>query len=1216
MWTPRRILLLLAGFVGFGVAYSGYTYLLGSVDGLPQLPAKLLVRATGEVLPPPEIISPTDQKLFQAFGPNCPESNYSAYPTKIHILENNMVLAAGRPQWGQDGSRYVTFAPCSVAIFGKERDPREMTPEEVQEISTIHADKAILEFDQPVGNERDMLGGKAKLIGVELRSDPTPYSTDPRTGRIHITNNQHSDDPNKSLIFKTIGPVYYRVADPSNPSPNAPDIWTTAAVQVDNRENMPRPLRGTGLPSVPVASSGVSFATDVVSEMILGSHTPPPTITAEGLKIYLKPAPPAQNEPGSNRKRGPASAGVRQIELSENVLMNLWVSSGSGFPGTSESSGTPAATAATNLKSPPMGVSALAGSLVDGRAMHEQLTSQALVQIRTLGSFKFDYETNTARFEVAPESNPNLPNHIEVTRLSPLGPRDYLVCQLLELELDRPLTQGGVTPAPGTAKGPSTGTGFKSIRATGPHVYISAEQEQLEAQGTVLHYRTGLPDPDRPGFTRIETVLQGAPLLAVRDRNKLEAGSIQAPGTLTMLDILPPAGAKEKKETRSTVNGPGRIEIIDTATTKPTLRASWTKTLEYGKDKVGDKDLDLFVFTGAGTFTDPKGEFDLTSDTMKLWLDPGRKTSNTAASSSPLPFRLQGIGNVRGKSAETVIRDTDRLNVMFADVEPRVPPQQVVASRTTEPTNSAIPPKGAAGEKAATTPPLLEDAPPRVAEQPKPNPLHMSAESIEVWVVRYPLAGRDQPKPGAEPTIGGSGLKYELDRARCDGRVIVHQDPADPQKSPRGTDITANTLHLAHFPTGHAMTVVGTEEILAEVHFEELSIAGPKVVIDQPNNLVQVTGKGWLRLPNRAPGDQPGGSKSADMTVIWQEQMRFHGERRNAEFIGQVQAEQRTEPTVATRDNPDAEPTWSRSFAVCHRMELTLDRPVYFNQLKPKSSGVETPKPINEKNEKAKVEMVVCLPAPEDGEMGRPRKSSPVVFAEETISVRTGKHVKAHWIQSRLLEMTSEETRTLVSATGPGESRVLQMGSKNDNSMGLPAQTAQANQSTSMKATDDQEMKLTVVRFAGKLRLEDRKGIFQQAIYEESIRVVHLPSDNLALPVDEHSVPAQSVMLRCSDTLTVSSYKSKDGGEPQRRMDAIGAAKMQDDQYIGDGHTISYDGNTIILRGYGDDPASLRRRVRALGPQDFHSGREIRYDTQTGRVNAIDSSGGRITTPR
>ncbi|MGL4419599.1 MAG: hypothetical protein ACRCZF_02945, partial [Gemmataceae bacterium] len=136
------------------------------------------------------------------------------------------------------------------------------------------------------------------------------------------------------------------------------------------------------------------------------------------------------------------------------------------------------------------------------------------------------------------------------------------------------------------------------------------------------------------------------------------------------------------------------------------------------------------------------------------------------------------------------------------------------------------------------------------------------------------------------------------------------------------------------------------------------------------------------------------------------------------------------------------------------------------------------------------------------------------------------------------------------------------------------------------------------------------KGIFQQAVFEESVRVLNFPTTNLDAIAEETAAPPGAVSLRCSDTLTVSSYRAKPGMEGRKEMQAIGAARVQDEKYIGLGNTITYDGNVVILRGHGDDQASLSRRQRTFDGQDYNTGREIRYDTRTGAANVIDSSGG------
>ncbi|MGL4420931.1 MAG: hypothetical protein ACRCZF_09735, partial [Gemmataceae bacterium] len=732
---------------------------------------------------------------------------------------------------------------------------------------------------------------------------------------------------------------------------------------------------------------------------------------------------------------------------------------------------------------PTLGALAVAGGAVDAATIAQRLTKKALVRIRTLGPFRYDYESSVARFEVAARTDPNVPNNVEVTRLNALGQRDYLVCQLLELELDGPLTQGGTTPPAPNAAVPardrSEGLGFRAVRASGSSVYIFADAEQLEAYGTHLVYQTGLKDPKRPRGSITQTTLTGAPLVAVRQRNKLEAGQEKRPGRLILTSFEPTAVVGKPKppsESHSFIDGPGRVELFDSATGQTNLRAYWTTSLEQGRDTVGKEDLDLFVFKGNGRFEDPKGDFDLSGDTLRLWLKNSAAASPKGA--QPLPFRLQGVGHVASISAHTIIKDADSLNVWFQDVvaPPVVEPVPIkVATAVAPPAPVVVPTPSPMGKVAAPAPVVVAPVP--VTEKPKTPPMTLSARAIEAWVSRYPTK--------ATPKVP-STIKYELDRARCEDRVLVTQPPKDATKNPNGTRIVGKTLNITHVNTGHVMNLVAVPGTLAEVHFENVHIAGPIVDIHQPNNTVDVTGNGWLQMPSSTDFNGQDLSKPADLMIQWTDRMKFRGERRLAEFVGQVQAEQKTvAPIVAGQ-----EPTWSRAYALCHRLEVGFDRPVYFNQLRPNGESA----PPRDSKENPKVETVVCHPAPEDGDglQGGPKPAAPVVFADETFITRTGMHQKAQRIVARFLELKTENNRMAMVASGPGESRSLQLGAKDQAipQTGTPAPAAPG------KSPPGDELKLTVVRFVGKLRIKDQKGIFQQAVFEESVRVLNFPTTN------------------------------------------------------------------------------------------------------------------------
>ena len=165
MLTPRRTLLLLAGFVLFAGAYLAYAQLLGWLDGLPQLPEVMLKPGDGVFRPPERAVSPTQQKLAEAFGAKSPETDYALYETQLEFRsgESSMVLAAGPAPANPDSNR-VPLSPFSLAIFSRPKPPHLRAPGEVTEISTIHADKAILEFDRKITNPSDMR--TAKLVRI------------------------------------------------------------------------------------------------------------------------------------------------------------------------------------------------------------------------------------------------------------------------------------------------------------------------------------------------------------------------------------------------------------------------------------------------------------------------------------------------------------------------------------------------------------------------------------------------------------------------------------------------------------------------------------------------------------------------------------------------------------------------------------------------------------------------------------------------------------------------------------------------------------------------------------------------------------------------------------------------------------------------------------------------------------------------------------------
>jgi hypothetical protein len=1248
VWTPRRILLLLVGAAGCVTAYLVYARVLGWVDGLPALPARYAVPAPPDQdIKLPDPVSPTYVRLQQAFGPGSPEViDNVAYKTRV--IEKGMVFAFGQTEFM--GTPRVAVSPISVAFFGKEKPQHQTLPDEAQEITTYHADKAELEFDRPVNGPQDLSGkNPAKLVGMVLHSDPGLPSHDPRRGMIEVINNQKSADPGQHLVFRTPGPLYYRSQDANaTPRPDAPEIWTTAPVEVIDRRNLPRPLR-SGSTATAVTRADEFRTGNAVADILLGHTLPPPTMTAEGMKVYLE----RQDDKTPPEKRNTTGySGVRLIELTEKVQVNLW-SDGDGFPGaTPRERGTrPAAV------DPPAALAAICGGTADGAAIARRFSDKSLLVIETLGPFRYDFRASRARFEAAAAAS----GDVSVARHSADGRQDNLICKLLVIDFfggpgDRPTDPPGTSAVRPPRPRGGEGMSIKSLTATGPHVVVFVEAEQLHAQGTELHYITD------PNTRRSETTLRGGPVVARRDRSRLEAGSPGTPAEVLIATLNPPPGSKDRKQTNVEVRGPGSIRMFDPATNDNTLVATWGQSLTHEKTTVGEVEQDLLKFEGGGTFEDRGGlsadgktkhGMTLSGDRLWLWLAPGDgKTDPSAATALPgpaadpskaLPQRLLAVGNVTSKSQELVIHNTDQLTVWFRDVPPPPDPAPAAVAGT-----GTVLDAPSIGPQQSTIQPPLAAKPPEEKKTDKSDPpVYLSARVIESWVVRFPqkvadtnadLKGpvaKDLPARREQTT-----LQYELEKARCEDRVVVHQDPADPLKHPRGLDITGVRLNLDHSRAGSVMTVSGTDKSPAQVHFESISLIGPIVKMDQPNNAVAVDGGGYLVMPVQS--DQGGGipNRPTEMVIQWAASMRFEGAKSRAEFQGQVVTERRPasnrlsakpeilpiprvrvtasyrpDPAVAIRPAPPPDDgTDSRTWVLCHRLEVTFDRPVYFNtyrRAQPAPAGSEG---LAATDEDPKLKTALCTPMPDDEAAKLPPRNAALarrVFYIESIT-RGDAVIKKQRIDAGQIDLANDPDRReqRVIAAGPGEVRILQLGAKD----GF-GQQPRAPSPDQPAPEPEQEMKLTLVKFSSRMVGEEKGGVFQKAVFDDGARVWQVPTEELDLALVEHAPPERTVFLECSQRLTVSSSKVRPGAPAEQWMVAEGNATFRDDKYQGHAQTIHDDGRVTTLTGTEKRLAQLYQLRRTVNEQPYNTALQYKY-YRDGRVEVVGSGPGSLRSGR
>lgn len=1213
MLTPRRTLLLLAGFVLFCTAYAAYAQFLGWLDGLPQLPDSMLKTGIDGFRPPDRTVSPTQLKLREAFGPNAIETDYIHYPNQFSFINGDslIVLASGQVPSKPESTR-VLLSPFSVAIFGKPKPVHLRQPGEVMEITTIHSDKAVLEFDRIIHNPNDMQ--TAKLVRMELVSDLELGGRDERRGQVEIINNQRSADPDNALVIHTPGPVFYRdvKAVAGTPAANDPDFWTDAPVEIVDRQNLPRAI-GAAPPRTVVAKGEDLRSSKAVADIIAGRRAAPPTISAIGLRVYLEPNPP----PGQpNPKKGSGGLnGVRRLELLEKVLLHLWIENGQSLPGspqpntpTPPTSPEPAPTRPLSFTPPPGGIAALTGC-IGPAAYTARLLHRALLQVETRGPFAYDAERATARFDVVPNSDPNLPNDVQVTKISAYEGNSSLFSQVLELELN-----GGPTNASRPANSPAINKLHAWTYTPGRWLTIASETEAMQAYGQDLVHDQ----------TTKRTVLRGAPLYVFRDRNVLSAGSPQRPATL----ITEPGPGPDHKQ-QMTVKGAGKIELFDAATNAHTTTAYWRTTLVHTKETIDGREQDLLVFTDDAKFEDVKADYWLKGKVLKLWLEsrapqPDGKAAPADSTAQPRPSHLQAVGDVLSHSADYDIKQCEQLNVFFADAKPAAPAvvaaapppaEKAVATPTPAPAGPPPSPTATPVPSPAATPTAVAGGPKppeplKEPEKPKP-PMEIRAKDIQTWVRRVPqpvpTAARD-PKlaAGKQAAPASESVKYELERARCEDNVIIHQDPTDPTK-PRGVDIVARLLLIEGSPDGNIMTVYGWPNRFGEVHQEDMSLIGPEIVLDQLHNAASVDGRGALKMPSNS--DLSGNElKQAEVIVVqWRDRMVFKGAMRSAEFTGKVSALQ------------------GGSRLECHNLQVVFDRPIYFNQMQKKSPP--PPKKIDPKapkaaqnDDKAKVDKVFCYPAPADAAED---KSDLIVKFNQVELDPTGKMIKSQHLTAQELKIESQvqdpeggERYQRVEALGPGIVRIWQPGDKEMEGAAPTDATQPAKpMPMGMKPTpakkDEQEMKLTQIIFGDRMVAIDKGKVFQQATFKDGIQVINIPANSPTVEIVKHRLPHGAMLLTCNKELVV--WTHKQGNDPPlQRMTATGNAYLRTDEYDGWADLINSDGPRVILTGSDAIPARVMNRFNQGNDQ---SGKKIIYDRAKGSFKVIGSFGGSFGAP-
>jgi hypothetical protein len=196
-----------------------------------------------------------------------------------------------------------------------------------------------------------------------------------------------------------------------------------------------------------------------------------------------------------------------------------------------------------------------------------------------------------------------------------------------------------------------------------------------------------------------------------------------------------------------------------------------------------------------------------------------------------------------------------------------------------------------------------------------------------------------------------------------------------------------------------------------------------------------------------------------------------------------------------------------------------------------------------------------------------------------------------------------------VRASGEGELRILQLGSKDSGFAGVGPDTA------AKPTAEGEEMKLTWVKFATRMDGLDQAKLFQSAVFPDGARVWQTPTDNLDLQFEPSNPPPGTVTVICDRKLEVTSQRLKPGDPADQRMTAEGSAEATSDDYRGAAPTIRFLRDTVVFTGDRVRQAQfVKRQVGATGNrQDHQSGRELVYHTKTKQLDIKDGTTGAFT---
>lgn len=291
MWNPKRLLLLIFGFVICYACYLVYGFFLGQYDGLPPLPREYQPSSLGAgtpITPKPDIPSHAVELLREAFGPNCEEQHRRI---KLEWRKQGVVMAADA--WKVLHNGQLRLTKVSVGMFGhakpdaKGNARSDANGMEMRRINTVQGDQADIEFDQPLSEQSLMRDAQTRHPVAGKIS-----------GSVHLRNNRNTTNPDDDLHLYTPW-LYYSDKDHR--------ITTKADVRIVDSE--------------------------------AAGSSPQAVVTATGMEVMLvaeeaEPDPKnAKAKSSKDQEKKTSITGVQYVTLEKNICMDLLLDSHSTFLG-------------------------------------------------------------------------------------------------------------------------------------------------------------------------------------------------------------------------------------------------------------------------------------------------------------------------------------------------------------------------------------------------------------------------------------------------------------------------------------------------------------------------------------------------------------------------------------------------------------------------------------------------------------------------------------------------------------------------------------------------------------------------------------------------------------------------------------------------------------------------------------------------------------------